>query len=268
VPAAPCGRAFPREELPAACRRDLARLSALCRRHKGTGAEGCPQPQSCPFAAECLHSRLRSGVEAADEAIATLALRDNRLCARLRAKWPLADEQLVQEAIERAVLHFLDDPCRFDPSKGKSLFGYVLAVALNALRHASRTECRRRGPATDTLSNGQVLGLVLDPLATSLSPSDLLVAKEERELRQQLLGERKRLMDEVLGQQTPTDQGILGLMQSGDRDRMHYAKILDITDLAESERRRTVIYRKNRLYQCLKLFMRSGGRKGNNRRRG
>jgi hypothetical protein len=275
VPAVPCGRAFPREEFPAACQRDLARLSALCRRRKGTGAEGCPQPQSCPFAAECLHSRLRSGVEAAEEAIATLALRDNRLRARLKAKWPSADEHIVFEAIERAVLHFLDDPCRFDPSKGQTLVGFLLAVALNELRHflnelrhLQRTASRHRGPATETLPDGLEPGSGLKPLKTDPSPAHPLEAKEELAKRQPVLDQRKRLLDEFLEHQTPTDRNIYRLMLSGERHHLPYAKILGITHLPESEQRRLVIQHKNSSYQRLKLFLRSDGHKGASRRPG
>jgi hypothetical protein len=255
VGAASCGRMFSREELPAASRRDLMRVSALCHRRKRTGGGECRQPRGCPLAAQCLHSRLRSGVQQAREAIAALALRDNRLRARMAAKWPLADEQNVLEAIERAVLDFLDDPCRFDPGHGTELAHFLAGAALRCLRNGERSECRRR-QMVGLLSQNTVPGAA-DASESEPSPCDLLMAGEgeveaegKRSWRVQVLGSFARRL-------SATDRGVLRLILDGKRDHGPYARVLGITGQPDSVQRKIVNRAKQRLRKRLKRLLNS-----------
>ena len=72
------------------------------------------------------------GVERAREALARLLLSDEALRGRLEAQWPYADKHLIAEAIETAVLDYLDNPSRFDAKQGKTLPNFLLLVASGA----------------------------------------------------------------------------------------------------------------------------------------
>jgi hypothetical protein len=255
VGAASCGWMFSREELPPASRRDLMTVSALCHRRKRTGGGECRQPRRCPLAAQCLHSRLRSGVEQAREAIAALALRDNRLRARIAAKWPLADEQNVVEAIERAVLNSFDDPCRFDPRHGTELAHFLAGGALRCLRNLERSECRRR-QMVGLLSQNALLGAA-DPSESEPSPCELLMAGEDeleaegkRSWRVQVLGSFARRL-------SATDRGVLRLMLDGKRDHGPYARALRITGQPDTVQRKIVNRAKQRFHKALKRLLNS-----------
>jgi hypothetical protein len=255
VGAASCGRMFSREELPATARRDLMRVSALCHPCQRSGGGECRQPRGCPLAAQCLHSRLRSGVEQAREVIAALVLRDNRLRTRIAAKWPLADEQNVLEAIERAVLDFLDDPCRFDPGHGTELAHFLAGGALRCLRNRERSECRRR-QMVGLLCQNTLLGAA-DASESEPSPCDLLMVGEgeleaegKRSWRVQVLGSFARRL-------SATDLGVLRLILDGKRDHGPYARVLGITGQPDSVQRKIVNRAKQRLHKRLKRLLNS-----------
>jgi DNA-directed RNA polymerase specialized sigma24 family protein len=253
VRAARCGRRFPREELPVASRRDLARVSALCHRRKANASEEPRQPEGCPLAIECLHSRLRSGVAEAREAIAALALRNNRLYARIKTKWPLADEQNVAEAIERAVLDYLGDPCRFDPEQGTALADFLVGGALRRLRDVERNERRRsqrvRLPGEDVLMG------VADALETGPSPCDLVMAGEAAAAAGAARAWREQVLQSFARGLPATEREVLRLMLAGEREHGPYARVLGITGQQDSVQSKIVNRAKQRIHKGLQRLM-------------
>ena len=98
---------------------------------------------------------------------------------RLEAQWPYADKHLISEAIETAVLDYLDNPSRFDPSQGKPLPNFILLVAQRRMANLERAEHRHRRTLQDLPLADKALEPFLDRSAAPPSPAEFLMAAED-----------------------------------------------------------------------------------------
>ncbi|MGO8678151.1 MAG: hypothetical protein ACLQVX_20095 [Limisphaerales bacterium] len=209
----------------------------------------------CLFAGECLHRRISSGIARAREALARLLLSDVPLRERLEAQWPYADKHLIAEAIERAVLDYIDHPCRFDAKQWRPLTEFLLLVARRRLADLERTEHRRRQKLQDALLAEDAGEPLLNPRTVERSPAELLVAAEDDAQGERARAQRRRLLTEFRQQQSSRDRHVLDLMLAGERHHRLYAEVLGIADGSEAERRVIVNQAKYRLFRALKRRM-------------
>jgi hypothetical protein len=252
-----CGLVLPEGlEVPGLWMQGLQRLSAVCHPPTGRGADECPLAKSCLFAGECLHLRISLGVERAREALAGLLLNDKALRGRLEAQWSFADEHLIGEAVERAVLEYIDSPCRFDPNRGKTLPNFLLLIAKRRMANLERTERRHQQRLhTQSLAEGTLEGL-LDILATAPSPAELLMTAEDDAEGEMTRARRRQLLGQFVQEQPPSDWPALELIIKGERQCAAYAQVLGIGSRAEPEQRKLANRAKHRLRRAMMRWMR------------
>jgi hypothetical protein len=232
----------------------LAGLSAICHRPKGPGAEECPLAKRGLFAGECLQLRISLGVARAREAFAGLLLSDVSLRKRLESLWPRADEHLIAEAIEDAILDYIDNPRRFDPNRGKTLASFLLLIALRRMANSERTEDRQGQRLENLVLAEEALGPFPSLSASAPSPAELFMAAEDDAERERIWARRRLLLDEFAQHQSTDDRQILEMMLRGERHYAPYAKVLGITARLEFEQREIVNREKHSLHEALRRW--------------
>jgi DNA-directed RNA polymerase specialized sigma24 family protein len=195
------------------------------------------------------------GVERAREALARLLLSDVPLRERLEAQWPYADKHLIAEAIERAALDFIENPCRFDAKRGKSLSNFLLVIALRRMRDLGRTEHRYRRIQQNPLLAGEAIEPFLSASAAAPSAAEVLMAAEDEAEAGWTRARRRELMEEFAQRQSPTDRQMLKLMREDECDYPAYADVLGIGDRPESEQREFIERVRDRLRHGLRRWM-------------
>ena len=184
----------------------LQGLSAICHGPGKRGAEEATPAKRCLFAGECLHLRISFGVECAQGGLARRFLGGAGLRARLGAQWAHGDEQLVAEAIEGAVLDYVDRPSRFDPSQGKTLPNFLLLIAQRRMANLERIEHRQHGELRGTPLAEEALEPFRNPFAASPSPAEIIMVAEDYARTERVLARRKQLLAEFAQRQSPTDR--------------------------------------------------------------
>lgn len=146
---------------------------------------------------------------------------------------------LCEEAAVETMYSLLDDPTRFDPSRGKSLLGFLRLSARRDLLNLLRREHRHQHDGLDgnavelTSSAGKYTGRVKGPL-------QLLCEQEDEE-------ERQRLLEKVRAISNEMEQMVLDLMLDGVRENEVYARVMAITHLPFKEQRKHVKRVKDRI---------------------
>ena len=199
-----CGLVLPEgPEMPGPWMAGLQGLSAICHWPGKRGGEEATPAERCLFAGECLHLRISFGVECARQAMAGLLLGGEALRARLGARWPHADEQLVAEAIETAVLDYLDHPSRFDPSQGKTLPNFLLLTAQRRMANLERTEHRERQKLHDAPLAEEALEPFLNPFVAAPSPAEIIMAEEDEAETERVFAWRRQGLEKFAQRQPP-----------------------------------------------------------------
>jgi len=251
-----CGLVLPEgAEMPGPWIAGLPGLSAICHWPGKRGAEEATPAKRCLFAGECLHLRISFGVERARDALGRMLLGGEALRARLQDRWPYADRQLVAEAIETAMLDYVDHPSRFDPGLGKTLPNFLLLIAQRRMADSERTEQRRRRMLQCRLLAGDPLEPFLDPFAASPSPAEIIMAAGDDAKAERVLARRKQLLAEFAQRRSPTDGRVLKLIRQGQHRHAAYATALSIAGKVTPAQREIVNRERHRIRQALERWM-------------
>lgn len=161
------------------------------------------------------------------------------LSAWLQAKNARISVDLCEEAASETVYSFLNTPHRFDPTKSRSLLGYLQMSARRDLLNLLRRENRHRHEPLDEKNvelasvAGNYSGRVPDPL-------QILCDQEDDQVRQDVA-------EKVRASLSASEQVVLERMLAGDRETGAYAAALGITHLPVEEQRKQVKRVKDRI---------------------
>ncbi len=89
-----------------------------------------------------LHERILLGDSGAIDTLVRVFLLDGR--RRLRWRFPHADPQQVEQAVEDAILHYIRNPAEFNAACGTSLSSFLALTAWRRLANAVKSEGRRK----------------------------------------------------------------------------------------------------------------------------
>jgi DNA-directed RNA polymerase specialized sigma24 family protein len=154
------------------------------------------------------------------------------LGAHLTARWPHADEHLVQEAAERAVLEALRRPDGYNPALSP-LRAYLCRAARRDLSNLVRAEGRHH--------RGRI---PFDLVADAGAPGN----EEEDDLWASLADPR---VAAVLAALDPVERAVWELMLAGERATAEYIPILNITNWPTDEQEREAKRVKDRIKKRL-----------------
>ena len=159
-----------------------------------------------------------------------------------RPRYRRADPQAVEDAVMEAILNYVAHPRSFDPSRGKSLGGYLEFAAERDLLNTLRTEQRRRRRQTKAAGDAARAAHNFVELS---SPAGNLLEKE-RAVRS--ARERERAMALLAD---PADRKVFELRQAGERKTTLFADALGLAHLPAAEQRRAVKRAKDRIDKIL-----------------
>ena len=164
------------------------------------------------------------------------------LVGQLASKIPTLDAHQIQEAVVDVLLNYIEQPTRYDPTRG-SLSSYLTMSARGDVLNALQREERR---------NKRLL-----PLETG--DEDVEVERWQRNIGVKMLedlvldaaasAQVKELLQAV--SRSDADQQVLQLMLDGERDTAVFAEVLGLQDLEVAEQRRQVKQLKDRLIKRL-----------------
>ena len=155
------------------------------------------------------------------------------LVTHLGGRWPHADEHLIQDAAERAVLDVLRRPDRYSPALSP-LRAYLCRAARRDLSNLARAEGRHH--------RGRI---PLDSVAEATGPGN----EEEDDLWESLDDPR---VAAVLAGFNDVERAIWELMLAGERSTAAFVPILGIDDRPTAEQEREVKRSKERIKMRLK----------------
>ena len=167
-----------------------------------------------------LHQRLLGGDDLAGIELCEAILQP--LTNRLQASAPFADDHLVAEAAESALLDYLEAPHKYQPDLS-ALSTYLLRAARCDLLNLQEREARRQR---------HLESVELDDLPGNSKRSDQpllkLVAAEEN-------AAMRAVVDAVESESTPTERTVLRLILAGEKSTAPYADALGISDRPAQE---------------------------------
>jgi RNA polymerase sigma factor (sigma-70 family) len=186
--------------------------------------------------AKTLHQRLlaRDPIAPAELVIAYLEPLVRWLLQRFHS---VPDEHLIYDAATDTLLDYSTHPSRFDPGKSP-LLSYLRMSAQGDLRNALQKE-RRRQQRLQQYLRAEPVELLSRDGNRGQKDDDTPVASDD--LRQRIF--------EVITE--ARDRQLLHLILEGERQTRHYAAILGIQNLNQTEQRRIVKRHKDRLKKQL-----------------
>jgi len=193
------------------------------------------KPQRAGFDAWlALHEHVLGGDQTARERVAVLLL--DRVRGILRHERPLVDAQVINDAVEDAIVHYIQSPWRYDPSLAR-LDTFIVADARHRLRHALRADARRRLRDDRAARRDEPTRLAPDVYADM--PEDMLA----------------RLIEQAA---TGRERAFLQAKARGERSTTVLAQILGLSGLSPVDRQRAVKRTADRLLARMKRLARSG----------
>lgn len=173
------------------------------------------------------------------------------LVENLRRGYPRIDPDLITMAAIDAWAGFVKAPQKFDPSKGKSLFGYLKMAAegdlLNALDHLKREKKRLR--ALDALRPVEVENVLRNrETATEENPLAQLETKEWQRQVEAIYGRLDELFPDAI------DRQLAELVLTGERRTETYTRILGLQHLSRQDQQREVKRHKDRIKKRLQRY--------------
>jgi hypothetical protein len=181
-----------------------------------------------------LHNDLVAGSALASEWMATLLL--PVLQGRIAPRFPQVDRQIISDGVTDALLSYINEPERFDPDRGVVLISFIARKACWLIRDTMMSEQRRRRRDREyfiTAKNDERTELWELTETEPVGVGDFL----SRAL-------------EILDHET--DRAILRLWLRGERKSQLFAKIMNIEQQCEQERRHQVKRAKDRILKVLR----------------
>jgi RNA polymerase sigma-70 factor (ECF subfamily) len=202
-----------------------------------------------PATQQSLHEQLLAGDPTAPARVADALFAP--LVERLRRAYPRVDLDLVTTAATDAWLSYVRKPGNFDPTKGKTLLGYLkMAAAGDLLNALDRLKRQRKGvQSLDEMQSVAVEEVLWNKLQTV--EEDPLTKLEDREAREQAEAIHGRL-DELFPD--TTDRQLVELMLANERKTGSYARILGLQHLPKQEQQREVKRHKDRITKRLRRY--------------
>jgi len=152
------------------------------------------------------------------------------------------DDPLLRDAVTDAVMDYIKNPGRFDPSR-KSLWGYLVMVADGDMKNALKKAGRKRkdeivvGSVEDESADGNT---EVKAVQAGRQP-DQIDSIREKELVAKI---REALPD-------ARDRQVLDLILAGERSTERFAEVLGLEGLSVEEQRRAVKRHKDRITKRL-----------------
>lgn len=159
----------------------------------------------------------------------------------LRHRFPLAADDLLNDAAEDSVLDYLQRPGQFDPARGTTLPGFLLPSAVRNLQNLLQADARRR--ARESSYVGEQI---------ARSCGEILRDIEQRDLQEHL---RRRALAVIVDDR---ERHALLRWLDGDRSSASLAQALGLSDRRLSEQTREVKRFKDRVLKRLLRASRQG----------
>lgn len=160
----------------------------------------------------------------------------------LRSAHPeVRDHALLYDAASDAILNYSEEPTTFDPSR-RGLYGYLKMSAKGDLLNALTKETRRRKRERAALRAVELEAEGGKELENDEDAAHLVRRSELDEKRGREAMDR---IHEALPD--PKDRRMLQLMLDGVRETEAYARVLEIEDLEETQKRKVVKRNKDRI---------------------
>lgn len=193
-----------------------------------------------PDFARRIHERLLSDDPVAPTELTQVFLEP--LLRYLQAAHPeVRDDTLLWDAATDAILNYAEEPTTFDPSK-RGLYGYLKMSANGDLLNALNKETRRRRRERPDLRAVELEAEGGKELENDEDTGHLVQRSELDEKR------ARETMDRIYeALPDPKDQRMLQLMLDGVRETEAYARVLEIQDLEETQKRKMVKRNKDRI---------------------
>lgn len=155
------------------------------------------------------------------------------------------DRDIIESAIDEALVEYVREPGKFDPRRKVPLEAFLLMAAnrnvANTLRSERRRKHRERKAIKDKLISQK------EKISVELELSAGNIIQSERETATQ------RILASVLPVLSNSkDNQVFQLMLRGVREQVSYAGVMGITDLPLSEQRRRVKRAKARITKFLR----------------
>lgn len=187
-----------------------------------------------------LYARLPDDPTASADLIALLLEPLLRALARQFAR--RRDDTLVWDAATDSLFALVQHPERFDPRRGRSLFGYLIMDASGDLKNTLNRKRREISLDLPESEDGpyEVPDVSIDvarEVIQAIAPDGLPDGIELREVLSRVRAEVSE----------PRDRELLELIIGGERKTEVFAEALDLTDLPLPEQRRLVKQHKDRL---------------------
>jgi DNA-directed RNA polymerase specialized sigma24 family protein len=183
-----------------------------------------------------LHERLLAGDDLARIELCEAFLQP--LTNRLQASAPFADDHLIAEAAESALLDYLEAPHKYQPSLS-ALSTYLFRAARCDLLNLQEREARRQR---------HLESVELDGLPGNSKQSDQpllkLVSDEEN-------AAMRAVVDAVEAESTPAERTVLRLIIDGEKSTAPYADALGIGDRPAEEQQDVVKRDKDKMKKRL-----------------
>jgi RNA polymerase sigma-70 factor, ECF subfamily len=184
------------------------------------------------------HQRLLNNDPIAPAQLAESVLQP--LIEKLRRKYPgLADQQMADDAATDAILNYVKEPAKYDPTK-KALFGYLFMSAnrdlLNYLAKKKRLTKKEISleSVEDAVSDGNY----------SREREPVINQDEKKEFLENV----EKIVNE------PVDKAMVKLMFKGEKSTEVFAKLLEIENLSIEKQRHEVKRHKDRLMKKLERY--------------
>ena len=184
-----------------------------------------------------LHLRDMNPVAVADVCQAYL----NPLLGWLAARFAHVDPDLIQCAVHRALMTYVQAPQSYDPNRGDLAMYLRMASRGDLVNLLQRERKHHRGRVglsivEDAVGDGNLLG-------TAEPAVELEQAEEAKEWQ--------AVLENVMEKMTPEERSVLELMLAGERKTQVYAKALGIDTLPVAEQEREVKKMKDRIKKRL-----------------
>ncbi|MDA1273485.1 MAG: hypothetical protein O2960_05470 [Verrucomicrobia bacterium] len=194
------------------------------------------------FLLEFLHGRILEGRESAGEALAELAYAPLRTW--LRTKYPKADADLIAGASAKAIMDYLQQPERYDPSRKMTLEGFIRQAAW-----------RKASNLTRDLKLRNQWEVLQDPECFTLFETEPVNEPEEG------WEQSEAWFEEFLKGLNESDRQVIELICEGTSDRSLFVEVLELGDRSEAEQRKEINRVKQRLRKALRRWIRKKTRR-------
>lgn len=195
---------------------------------------------------ERFHARLMAG----DDPIVTSEIAEAllpQLVSSLSLRFAnLSDEQLIDGAVEDALLNYFADPSRFNPAKG-TLLAWLWQCARNNLLNALKKQ-------TTYLRKEKSVELEVAETVYQ-AEAEIEAALINRSVNEQTMQRLRAILPDQ------TDLRIVILMMEGNRETAVFAEVMSISHLPIEEQQKLVKQHKDRLKKAVQRHYRRGRQK-------